>query len=363
MKTKNKNNACAMYLRGRYIETTFHRESSDKASRKVTTKNYFDDYELVRIKKEIKNNLVSNIVIAGESDSWQFLWREFEDQCNMHLVFTHNSREAGKQSRITELLVELFQSDRLKATYIPPRSLRELRDLSRYRDDLIESYHAIRARIGIILKSTMICTKPECFANLENEIDQISSSKNWEEKISSIVDENTCIIITSLFKDLKETREKIAFLEKSIKSKSSRYEEKLERIIEIPCVGRVAAENLLFETGFDLERFHDVDAFVSWLGLFRSLDKITSRFEHARLSTGSKNRIRKNICDVVLVVPAMKNCRLKRKFGSDQVKFDVGYARINMEYIIFRLIYNILVNNVTYLEVPDEFINEAYLPD
>ncbi len=351
-----------MYLRGRYIETTFHRESADKAARKITTKNYFDDYELLRIKNEIKNNLVSNIVIAGESDSWQFLWREFEDQCNMHLVFTHNSREAGKQSRITELLVELFQSDRLKATYIPPRLVRELRDLSRYRDEIIENHRAIKSKIGIILKSTMICIKPEFYPNLENEIEHIYSSNNWDQRISSIVDDNTSIILTSLFNDLKEARSKIAFLEESIKAKSSRYEEKLQRITEIPGVNRVVAENILFETGLNLERFADADDFISWLGLFRSLDKITLRFQQANLSTGSKNRIRKNICDAVLVVPDMKDCRLKTKLDSDQLKFDAGYARINMEYIILKLIYNILVSDVTYSEVPDEFINGIFLP-
>ncbi|MFI3284422.1 MAG: transposase [Erysipelotrichaceae bacterium] len=71
---------------------------------------------------------------------WIPIFNIFEDSCNVHLVHPKYVRAIpGKKTdkKDSKWIADLFKHGLVKFSFIPPRFIRELRELSRYRMKLV----------------------------------------------------------------------------------------------------------------------------------------------------------------------------------------------------------------------------------
>jgi transposase len=86
---------------------------------------------------------------------WRSVFNLLEGQCEVILVNArHMKAVPGRKTdvRDSEWLAELLRHCLFKASFIPPPEIREVRELTRYRQTLVKSQAAVTNRIQRILE-------------------------------------------------------------------------------------------------------------------------------------------------------------------------------------------------------------------
>lgn len=185
---------------------------------------------------------------------------------------------------------ELLQHGLLRESFIPPRDQRELRELLRYRRSLIEEQSREINRIQKVLEGAGIKlgdvatdghgksgkkilealaqgeTDPEKLADLacgrlKNKHHQLVEAPR------GIMGPHQRLMLSSLIRHIDFLAQEIARLDQEIEDRMRPFSEALERIDQIPGIGRRAAEEILGEIGVDMSRFPTEAHLASWAGV------------------------------------------------------------------------------------------------
>lgn len=191
---------------------------------------------------------------------------------------------------------ELLQHGLLRESFIPPRDQRELRELLRYRRSLIEEQSREINRIQKVLEGAGIKlgdvatdghgksgkkilealaqgeTDPEKLADLacgrlKNKHHQLVEAPR------GIMGPHQRLMLSSLIRHIDFLAQEIARLDQEIEDRMRPFSEALERIDQIPGIGRRAAEEILGEIGVDMSRFPTGAHLASWAGNNESAGK------------------------------------------------------------------------------------------
>jgi transposase len=101
------------------------------------------------------------IQVAMESTGvyWKPIWNILEGEFELCLVNAqHVKNVPGRKTDLkdSEWIAELLQHGLLRASFVPERSLRQLRDLNRYRASLIGERNRVANRIQKVLEDANI---------------------------------------------------------------------------------------------------------------------------------------------------------------------------------------------------------------
>jgi transposase len=103
---------------------------------------------------------VTEIAMEATGSYWKPVWYVLEERCfELKLVNAHHVKILpGRKSDVldAEWLAELLEHGLLRASFVPPPAIRELRDLTRYRKRLIQAHTAECQRIQKTLEDAGI---------------------------------------------------------------------------------------------------------------------------------------------------------------------------------------------------------------
>lgn len=151
-----------------------------------------------------------------------------------------------------EMLAELLRLNAIPESYIPPKGMRELRELTRFRQSLVWNSGAIKNQIHAILSMRGIKAPPTL---------RSSFSKKHVKWLRSLN-----IVQVDDFLDIIELVEsKVAKADEEIKKVCQNYEE-VPRLKTIPGIGDVIATSFIAEVG-DIKRFASPEKLASYAGL------------------------------------------------------------------------------------------------
>ena len=85
-------------------------------------------------------------IVAMESTGvfWQPVFNLFESQVSVVLVNAHHMKAVPGQNpsvKDSEWIADLLRHGLLQASFLPPKPIRELRELTRYRKTLVQKQH------------------------------------------------------------------------------------------------------------------------------------------------------------------------------------------------------------------------------
>jgi transposase len=96
------------------------------------------------------------VAIESTGVYWPPVFNLLEGQLEVILVNAHHIKAVpGRKTdvRDSEWMADLLRHGLLKASFIPPREIRELRELTRYRQTLVKTQAAIANRVQRIIES------------------------------------------------------------------------------------------------------------------------------------------------------------------------------------------------------------------
>src|SRR5919198_6030029 len=102
---------------------------------------------------------VTHVAMESTGVYWKPIWNLLEDQVELLLVNAHHVKQVpGRKTDVKdcEWLADLLRHGLLRASFVPPRPQRELRELTRYRTSLIRERAAEVNRIQKTLEGANI---------------------------------------------------------------------------------------------------------------------------------------------------------------------------------------------------------------
>jgi len=115
--------------------------------------------DLVRLKKWLKDNKLTHVTMESTGVYWKPIFNILEDSFAVILVnarHVKNVPERKTDVKDSEWLCKLLRSGLIRGSFIPPKEIRELRDLTRYTRKLIQTIASEKQRIQKILEDANI---------------------------------------------------------------------------------------------------------------------------------------------------------------------------------------------------------------
>src|SRR6476661_6614182 len=236
---------------------------------------------------------VSLVVVEATGDYWRGAFYLLEDQLNVILVnAAHAKGLPGRKTDVCDAawLCQLGECGLLRASFVPPEPIRQLRDLTRYRTTLTAERSREAQRLekeledaGIKLSSvatdiTGVSGRAMLAALIDGERDpQVlaeMAKTRMRPKIPHLVQaltgnfgEHHAFLCRLHLQRIDEPTAAIAELSARIAEQMRPFARQLEHLMTIPGVGQTVAEVIVAETGTDMGRFRTGANLASWAGV------------------------------------------------------------------------------------------------
>lgn len=257
-------------------------------------------------------------MIAMESTGvfWKPLYNLFElmDLDAMIVNAAHMKALPGRKTDVkdAEWIADLLRHGLLKASYIPNREQRELREITRYRKSLTEERCREVNRLQKILEGANIkldsvvkdITGKSARKLLQRIIDDDIPDSDEVSKlvhgrmrpkldqiVASIEGITTPLqrkLLAQIIDHIDDLNRRIGELDKLVQEYMAEYEAAIEAIDEIPGIARRSAEVILAEIGLDMGRFPSAAHLCSWAGVCPGNYQSAGRRKHGKTTKGNK---------------------------------------------------------------------------
>lgn len=184
-------------------------------------------------------------------------------------------------------LCKVAERQMLRPSFVPPAPIRQLRDLTRYRIDLVETRTAEKNRVEKLLEDACIKLSvvasdifgvsgrammaalisgernPQVLAQLARSSMRRKITE-LEEALTGRFDDHHRFLLTRMLARIDGIDADIAAVDEQIEAQLAPFASAAERLDEIPGVGPVSAAVILAEIGDDMSRFPSPGHLCSW---------------------------------------------------------------------------------------------------
>jgi transposase len=275
---------CARILRGKQLEVV-----------EATFPTFTEDLEALR--DWLIRHRIRRVAMESTGVYWRPVWNVLERSRQLDLVLLNpqhvKALPGHKTDRVDAArIAELTQYDLVRASFVPPEDIRELRDLVRRRVHLTQDRNRVSNRIHRLLELQNIklssvlgkmtgltarsilealakssAVKPEALAMLATHKSVLGKREQLAKALRCRPTEHFRFLLRELLEEIDRLTAKIAMLEARIEERMRPHQELIDRLCGIPGVARLTAWTLIAEIGVDMTRFPDSGHLASWCGL------------------------------------------------------------------------------------------------
>jgi transposase len=249
--------------------------------------------ELLELADWLRAQEVTHVAMESTGVYWQPIYNLLEDEFTLLLANArHIKAVPGRKTdvRDCEWVADLLRHGLLKASFVPQREQRELRELTRYRTALIRERSAEVNRLQKTLEGANIK-----LAAVATDVLGVSGRQMLHELVAGVSDPAVLadlargrlrekrpqleralagrfgahqrFLVAQQLAHLDDLDDILAQLSGEIESRLRPCAAEAARLDTIPGVSQRAAEILLAELGADLNRFRSAAHLASWAGL------------------------------------------------------------------------------------------------
>jgi transposase len=248
---------------------------------------------LLELRDWLEANGCTHVAIESTGIYWRPVFHVLEDTVTVLLVNAYHMKQVpGRKTDLKDAqwIARLLRWGLLKPSLIPPKPIRELRDLCRYRKKLTEQASAEKNRIQKVLEDANIklaSVASDVFgvsgramleALLEGELTPQETAdlaqKRMRSRIPQLIEalegymsDHHRYLIRMHFDHLKYLEQAIAQLQLRIDEKIKPHRHQLELICTTPGIDITSAQHIFVEIGGDIKLFPSEGHLASWIGI------------------------------------------------------------------------------------------------
>ena len=270
------------------------------------------NFDLVRLKAWLIEHHCFEIAMESTGKYWIPVFNVLEDEIKVFVVhpkYTKTIKGKKTDKKDSKWIADLFKHDLLKFSFIPPKEIRELRELSRYRIKLIAMRSSERNRYqnsmtisNIGLASILSDPFGKSSRAVMKEV--IRSSLVTEEKISKLLERNARKKVKEVLQSLDgshiESDQRLKMniasqhmdqidshvrrLETEMAIRCIPYATLINLLLDIPGISYLSAMTIIAEIGTDMSVFETSKQLSCWAGLAPANNESASKKKSVRIS-------------------------------------------------------------------------------
>ena len=354
----------------------------DKEAKTINTFSTMTD-DLFALKDWLKAEGCTHVAIESTGVYWKPVFNILEDSLTVILA---NAREIknvpGRKTDIKdcEWIARLLRFGLIQASFIPPKPIRQLRDLTRYRAKLIREMTSEKNRVQKVLedaniKLSSVATdifgasgKQMVNALLEadstpEEIAQLAKGR-LRSKIPALVealrgnisDHHRYLIEMSL-RHLEFLAESIADLDERIDKATEPYRGEQELLMSITGVSKGTSESIIAEIGVDMNQFPSEAHLSSWAGVCPGNNESAGKRRSGKTTKGD-TWLAASLLQAAWAASRTKKTYLKDKYHRIAARRGKKRAAVAIGHKILIYAYYVLRYRVPFHDLGEDYLHK-----
>jgi transposase len=339
---------------------------------------------LLQLVDWIKQHGCTHVAMESTSVYWKPIVNLLEAEDIEFLVVNAQHMKAlpGRKTDVkdSEWIAQLLRHGLLKASFIPDRNQRELRELVRYRRSTIEERARQHNRIQKVLEGANIklgsVVSDIMGLSSQNMLHAIANGEEDPEKLANFaqrtlkrkkdelklslkgyISPHQRLMIKTILTHIHFLTEQIEMLDQEVTQRVSSYQKDIELLDSIPGISTRMAEQLIAELGTNIkEQFPSASHMCSWAGLVPGHNESAGKRKSAKTKKGNKY-LRAGLTEAAHSLRGSKNYlgALYRRTAARKGKKRAG---IVVAHAILRISYYLLTRKEMYVDLGEDYFDK-----
>ena len=269
---------------------------------------------LLLLRDWLQAHAVTQVAMEATGVYWKPVWAILEDEFDCLLVNARHVKQVpGRKTDVSDAawLCQLLEAGLLRRSFVPPKPIRALRNLTRYRKAQIGERQREANRLHKILEDSGI--KLDCVASdilgasgramldalvagtTDPQVLAELAKGKLRAKIPALrealvgrFDRQHALIVSAILAHLDFLDEQIELLSAEIEAQLAPFQAAVELLCTIPGVQQRTAEVIVAEIGTDMSRFPSERHLASWAGQCPGNDQSAGKRRSGTTRHGSK---------------------------------------------------------------------------
>jgi transposase len=323
-------------------------------------------------------------LVAMESTGvyWRPIWNLLEGQFEVKLANSEHIRNIpGRKTdrKDGEWIAKLLQHDLVPTSFIPPKEIRELRDLTRSRTKLVQGRSAVANRVQKVLEDANIKLASvatdilghsgramlDAMIQGQSDVGVLANMARgrMREKIPRLqlalaghLTAHHRLLLRELLDQIDFLNGKIFVLESEIWQRSKSFDDVIRLWSTIPGVDRLSAATLVAEIGPDMRQFPSAGHLASWAGLCPGNNESAGKRKSGKIRHGNP-WLRSLLCQTAWAAARTKRTYLAAQFHRLAARRGGKRANIAVAHSILVIAYHLLKEKRPYQELGGDYFD------
>jgi len=327
---------------------------------------------------------VTHVALESTGVLWKPNWNILESRFTLLLVNPrHLKKVPGRKTDVSDAqwIAHLLQCGLLKGSFVPPRPVRDLRDLTRHRAQLAAEHTRVANRIHKLLEDANIKLGAVASDILgksgramlgalqtgETDVSKMAelACSSLRKKIpqlrlaleGKLTDHHRCVLqrlmvhLQFLEHENEMLSETILSTEEQLLSRAD-----FDRLDSIPGLNRIAIQNLLAEIGPDMSAFPDACHLCSWAGICPGNEESAGKRLRSRTRHGNR-WLRRTLSEAAWAASLAKDSYFAAQFRRIAARRGKCRALMAVAHSLLTVIYDILTRKVEYQDLGTDYFD------
>lgn len=338
--------------------------------------------DLYELKSWLLENRCTHVAMESTGVYWMPVYELFEDSLKVVVGNAQHMRNVpGRKTDVkdSEWIADLLRHGLIASSFVPPRPLRDLRALVRYRRKLIQNRTAERNRLQKLLETANIklatvlsdvfgvsgrlmlkallegTATPEEISRLARGRLRSKMSLCKQALEGSFTEEHRFLLGIQL-RRLDDIEASIQTLDLRIQEKIAPWRKEQERLAQIPGVDAIIAASIIAEIGVDMKVFHGAGHLAAWAGVCPGNNESAGKSRRARTRKGNVH-LRTMLIDAARAASRTKGTYLGAKYRRLKTRMDGNRAAMAIAHKVLVSAYHMLATGADYKELGDDYFD------
>lgn len=338
---------------------------------------------LLALAEWLRAQQVSHVAMESTGVYWRPVFNILEASCTVILVNAqHIKAVPGHKTDVkdSQWLADLLRHGLLKASFIPPKPIRDLRDLARYRKTLVYECNRASNRLQQLLETANIKLSSvvsdilgksgrdmlEGLRDGENDPDVLAELargrlrgklSQLREALEGRVEPHHRSLLRHLLSHLDFLEQRIATVEREMEVYLKPYEAEIELLLSIVGIGRTTAATILGEIGADMGCFPSAKHLASWAGVAPGNRQSGGKRLKAKATKGNA-RLRAALAEVVWAISHTRDNYLSAQYHRLARRIGKAKAIVAVSHTLVVIIYHVLRDHKPYHDLGADYFEE-----
>lgn len=326
---------------------------------------------------------VTHVAMESTGVLWKPVFNILEGRFEVLLVNAQHIKQVpGRKTDVKdcEWIAQLLQHGLLRASFVPPRPMRELRDLTRHRAKLAEEHTAVANRIHKTLEDANIKLGAvasdvlgvsgramiEALIVGEQDADKMAelARRQLRKKIPQLrlalegnLTEHHRFMLRMLWDHLRSLEAFIEQVTARIEEQMRPFAQEIERLATIPGIRRVTAQNLIAEVGPDMKPFPSSAHLASWAGVCPGNHESAGKRKRGKTAKGNR-WLRRALCQAAWAAQATRGTYLAAQYRRLAARRGKQRAIVAVSHSLLHIVYHVLARGTNYVELGPTYFDQ-----